>query len=187
MRHGDRAGRASARTWHRGARRHARRWAEPVQPRHRVPRYAAEARHAAVGAHSPARDDVLPLFHRPAWRAAQPTCTSTCSARRRGARSACRSPISAPTLLKPMSRGRDVAEIRPMRPEPLVEFNFRRPRPRPASASCRAFRMSVEVLAHEKVRAMISHHVPGEIRRPAARCSTGLTPRTRSRARWSPS
>ena len=70
MQDGHRAGRASARARHRGARRHAGRRPEPVQPRHRVPRHAAEARHAAVGAHPPARDDVLPLFLRPAGRAA---------------------------------------------------------------------------------------------------------------------
>ena len=63
-----------------------------------------------------------------------------------------------PTLLKPMSRGQ-VSLKSADAPEPLVEFNFLS-HDLDLKRFMQAFRMSVEVLAHEKVRAMISHTFP---------------------------
>ena len=63
-----------------------------------------------------------------------------------------------PTLLKPMSRG-TISLKSADAPEPLVEFNFLG-HDLDLKRFMQAFRMSVEVLAHEKVRAMISHTFP---------------------------
>ncbi|MET0671155.1 MAG: GMC family oxidoreductase N-terminal domain-containing protein [Xanthobacteraceae bacterium] len=63
-----------------------------------------------------------------------------------------------PTLLKPMSRG-TISLKSADAPEPLVEFNFLG-HDLDLKRFMQAFRMSVEVLTHEKVRAMISHTFP---------------------------
>ena len=108
---------------HRGARRPARRRRESVEPCHRVPRPAAEPRRAAGRMAAPASDDGVPLFVRARRARRRSTCTSTCSARPRGARSASRSPISPRPC---SSRCRAAASRWPGRRgrAALVEFNF---------------------------------------------------------------
>ncbi len=63
-----------------------------------------------------------------------------------------------PTLLKPKSRG-TVSLKSADAPEPLVEFNFL-DQELDLKRFMQAFRLGVEALGHEKVRAMVSHTFP---------------------------
>jgi 5-(hydroxymethyl)furfural/furfural oxidase len=63
-----------------------------------------------------------------------------------------------PTLLKPMSRG-TVSLKSADAPEPMVEFNFL-DHELDLKRFMQAFRLGVEALGHEKVRAMVSHTFP---------------------------
>jgi 5-(hydroxymethyl)furfural/furfural oxidase len=64
----------------------------------------------------------------------------------------------APSLLKPMARGRVALKTRDA-PEPLVEFNFTG-HELDLRRFMQGFRRAVEILAHEKVRAMTSLTFP---------------------------
>ena len=115
---------APARARHRGARRPARRRAQPAEPSGAVHRRAsAAARRASRKACAPCRSPAS-ASRRACPAARRPTCSSTCRASRRGMRWARRSPTSARCC---GSRSRAAASRSPSRDasqQPLVEFNF---------------------------------------------------------------
>ena len=78
----------------RGAGRSAGRRSKPVQPRHHLSRPAAKGRNPAVGQDQTASNVGISLFVRPARNRRPRTSILMCSAKRPGARSAARSPIS---------------------------------------------------------------------------------------------
>ena len=133
--HGHRAGAASARTGRRGARRPAGRRREPVEPRHRVRRPPAEPRRTAAGMAASASDDGVPLFVRPAGRAAA-----------RHVHQRAVQDLVEPARLPGREPRPDPAQADGARPRLAARrrraaagrVQLHRPRARPASASCRA-------------------------------------------------
>ena len=150
---GHRAGGPSARARHRGARRPARRRRQSVQPRDPVRGDPPEARRAGRRSRC-ARIRRHCSGSRRACRAVRPpTCTSTSRARRRGARSAARSPTSRRCCGSRLRAAGCRSTSADPRQEPLVEFNFTG-HELDLQRFKVAFRRTVDMLADERVRAL---------------------------------
>ena len=128
--------------------------AQSVQPRHPVRRRCTckpQARQAPS-----LRPHPTTVFRFSSGRAglpARPTCTSTCSARPRGARSASRSPTSRRRCGSRWRAG-GCRSPRPIRGRSRWSNSTSPATSSTCSASCTAFRRAVEMLAHAQVRAM---------------------------------
>ena len=117
--------------------------------------------------HPPARADMLPLFDRPAGRAAHRHVHQRAVQDLVEPARAFRSANLGPTLLKPMSRGAISLKSNDA-PEPMVEFNFLG-HDLDLKRFMQAFRMAVDVLTAREGPRDDQPHLPGEVRRPAAR------------------
>ena len=123
---------------------------------------------------------------RPACRAARaPTCTSTCRARPRGARSARGSPISRRRCGSRWGAAAWRSRSTDHRQEPLVEMNFAG-HELDLKRLMVGFRLAVEMLAYREGERDARRDVPGEVHRPAAPAQRQDHGSTRSRARRSP-
>ena len=185
-----RPGGASARARHRGARRPAGRRRQPVEPFaavHRLPSAAARRGSRRRCGRIRPRCCAFP----PACRAVRaPTCTSTCRARPRGARSARGSPISR----RRCGSRWGAAAWRCARPitgsEPLVEMNFAG-HELDLKRLMVGFRLAVEMLAYRQGAGDERRDLPGEVHRPAApaqpedlgQCGQGAGDRLADRSR----
>ena len=91
----------------------------------------------------------------------------------------------APSLWKPMGRGRVALRSADHRQEPLVEMNFAG-HELDLKRLMLGFRLAVEMLAYRKMRDMRGVTLPGEVHRPAAPAQPRRPRPTRSRPRPSP-
>ena len=156
-------------------------WARSVQPRHRLPRAPSAPPRAAAGMAAAASHDRVSLFLRAAGRAAdrhvhQRQCKTSWS------------PLGfqvanlAPSLLKPMARGRVSLTGADAAVPPCVEQSLGHELD--LKRFMQGFRRAVEVLAHEQVRAMAGVTFPSSP--TACAGSTASRPPTGCRAPSSP-